>query len=361
MDSDERRKERDEELREELLQETQELTQALTQELTQELIEDLTELNEGDVSEETDKNWDVYIIIQGHGEIVLKGGNVELIGKERQPTLNILRFAPPGCTNCGNEAARFHFRDNFIKEIKDSTTNILEDKKNLINIFLLGSSVRNDVLYILENNIQDIDDYLTTRYSPQEIPAKKQSIINRLDLINNKLFIKYTPNVTRYAEKKITISTHARGLLTGAEVKIYLINKSTKQLINVNYTMQHTSKTRQEVLFSDLVKIAESKGSELNGRNPYNIHIIDTTCSVFKEDGIKVSPELCNQLQRDISNFFTCEVSQECGTTVYGGKLKKLTKKKRITKRRKKRVKITKRRTTKSKRRTTKSKSKRRN
>ena len=120
--------------------------------------------------------------------------------------------------------------------------------------------------------------------------------------------------------------------------------------------MPYIRQNRQEVLFSDLVKIAESKGSELNGGNPYNIHVIDTTCSVFKEDGIKVSSEKCNQLQRDISNFFTCEVSQECGT-VYGGKRKKSIKKKRITKRRKKRVKITKRRT---KRRTTKSKSKRR-
>jgi hypothetical protein len=350
---EERRNEREEELTQELTQEiTQEITQ-LTQELTQELTQDLTELNENDESTKIDKNWDVYIIIQGHGEIIVEGGNIELIGKETQPTLNILRFAPPGCTNCGNEAARLHFRDNFIKEISNSTTNTLEDKQNLIDIFLLGSSVKHDVLHILSNNIQDIDSYLNSTYSPEEIPAKKQSIINRLDLINNKLFIKYTPNVTRYAEKKITLSSNPRQILTGADVKMYLINTNTNQIINIDYIMPHTSLTRQEVLFSDLVKLAESKGTDMNTHNNYNIHVVDTTCSVFKQNGRAVSSELCQQLQRDISNLFSCEVSQQCRIS-YGGKRKKSlksTKKKRIKslkstkKKRIKRTKSNKRRT----------------
>ena len=248
-----------------------------------------------------------------------------------------------------------------LNENDESTTNTLEDKQNLIDIFLLGSSVKHDVLHILSNDMQDIDSYLNSTYSPEEIPAKKQSIINRLDLINNKLFIKYTPNVTRYAEKKITLSSNPRQILTGADVKMYLINTNTNQIINIDYIMPHTSLTRQEVLFSDLVKLAESKGIAMNTHNNYNIHVVDTTCSVFKQNGRSVSSELCQQLQRDISNLFSCEVSQQCRIS-YGGKRKKSlksTKKKQIKRikllksRKKKRIKRTKSNKRRTKRRAT--------
>ena len=362
------------------LQETQELTQAETQELTQAETQELTQLTQDLFESSQEKNetiqhkrkrlsdiWDVYVIIQGHGEIIVEEGAIKLMNKiePSNVTLNLLRFAPPGCQNCGQEAARYFIRDQLIGKIASSGKNLLEDKNYLINLFLLGSSVKEDVLKLIEENKTiDFEPYIQHKYSgilpKEQIDVKLNSIRNRLKIINNKLSIKYTRDVTQYAEKKITLSTHPKLLLTGAQVKIYLISRNTKTIRNLDYIMPYIRENRQEVLFSTLVSIAVTEGNKSNEENPYNIHVIDTTCSVFKEGGKSVSTELCSQLQQEISNLFTCEGSEECGIA-FGGKRKKSTKKKRITKRRKKRVKITKRRNTNSKRRTTKSKSKRRN
>ena len=231
----------------------------------------------------------------------------------------------------------------------------------------MGSSVKDDVLELIQENkitMGEAERFIKGKYtylSKEKLSVKLNSIRNRLDLINNKLFIKYTKNVTEYAEKKIILSSHPKLLLTGADVKIYLMNRITKEIQNIDYRMPYTQPTRQQVFFSELLDHAVIEGNKLNRGNPYNIHVIDTTCSVFKEDRKPVSSELCIKLKQEISNLFTCAGSKEC-TIAFGGKLKKLTKKKRITKRRKNRVKITKRRSTKSKtnskRRTTKSKSK---
>lgn len=311
---------------------------------------------------EPDEIWDVFAIVQGHGHVIVKSNN-NRVRMERKPNgnydVNILRFAPPGEINCGQDTARQHLKTDFIYTLSRSQENLLKDKNYLFGVFLYGSDEKEEVEEMYKLNIPsaDVETYIRPIYEARGVPQdhillKIDGIKKRLNLLYNKLFIKYTENVSIYAEKQISIYDAGKHYLSNVDVKMYFMGRTTKQIKPILYHMPYEKQNIRSALFTDILKFGINAGEQENHGKRFNVNVVDSTCSVFKtKDGEKISPEISSGLKGLIANVLENE-GTGC-TSAFGGKITKSIKKKRNvikikTKRR------SKRRTTKSNKRRTK-------